>query len=108
NTIDPIPLCEAIISAETSNRSDVPAASFNPAKIIGNDPGKITLRITLNGLEPNVTAALINISSTFLTPENVLITTGKKTPKAIIVTLESSPIPNHKINRGNKAIFGIG
>src|SRR5690625_3147135 len=34
--------------------------------------------------------------------------TGKKTPNAIIVTFDNSPIPSHRINNGKSAILGIG
>jgi hypothetical protein len=42
----PIPYCEASILDETSNNNAVPAANFNPAKIVGSVPGKITLQMT--------------------------------------------------------------
>ena len=36
-------------------------------------------------------------------PEDVLMTTGKKTPNAIIVTFDNSPMPNqHANNRSNQ------
>jgi len=67
--IDPIPSFAAIISAATSKRSDVPAASFNPAKIMGSAPGKMTFRIKLNRVDPKLIATMIKDLSTCLTPE---------------------------------------
>src|SRR6267154_2998927 len=36
------------------------------------------------------------------------MTVGKKTPKAMVATLEGSPMPNHRIKSGSSAILGIG
>lgn len=33
---------------------------------------------------------------------------GKKTPRAMMVTLDTSPIPSQRMKRGSRAIFGMG